>query len=183
MSELTFAPLASFADVTMGHSPVADLCNTDDKGLPFLQGCAGLGARKPQTAVFCNPPLRTAKAGSVLISVRAPVGTMNYADQDYCIGRGLGSFKAKSDVSNTIVLNHAGSGFVTQIGQGLPVGERRLEPGCDFVLFANAGVSHQFYASASVCRQCCQHAFQKKADGMILQISRYKAHPQAAVRC
>lgn len=121
MSELTFAPLASFADVTMGQSPGADLCNTDDKGLPFLQGCAEFGARMPQTAVFCNPPLRTAKAGSVLISVRAPVGTMNYADQDYCIGRGLGSFKAKSDVSNTIFLKHAvehNAGFLHRRSQG-----------------------------------------------------------------
>lgn len=121
MSELTFAPLASFADVTMGQSPGADLCNTNDKGLPFLQGCAEFGARNPQADVFCNPPLRTAKAGSVLISVRAPVGTMNYADQDYCIGRGLGSFKGKSDISNTIFLKHAvehNAGFLHRRSQG-----------------------------------------------------------------
>jgi type I restriction enzyme S subunit len=107
MRELKFVSLASLADVTMGQSPGADLCNTNDKGLPFLQGCAEFGARNPQAAVFCDPPLRTAKAGSVLISVRAPVGSMNYADQDYCIGRGLGAFKAKPSVSNTIFLKHA----------------------------------------------------------------------------
>ena len=32
---------------------------------------------------------------------------MNYADQDYCIGRGLGAFKAKPGVSNTVFLKHA----------------------------------------------------------------------------
>jgi type I restriction enzyme S subunit len=32
---------------------------------------------------------------------------MNYADQDYCIGRGLGAFKAKCGVSNTVFLKHA----------------------------------------------------------------------------
>lgn len=121
MSDLTFAPLASFANVTMGQSPGANLCNTDNKGLPFLQGCAEFGARNPQANVFCNPPLRTAKAGSVLISVRAPVGTMNYADQDYCIGRGLGSFKAQSGISNTIFLKHAvehNAGFLHRRSQG-----------------------------------------------------------------
>ena len=107
MSELAFAPLARFADVVMGQSPGADLCNTEERGLPFLQGCAEFGARHPHSDVYCSPPLRVAKAGSVLISVRAPVGTMNYADQDYCIGRGLGAFKAKPSVSNTVFLKHA----------------------------------------------------------------------------
>jgi type I restriction enzyme S subunit len=105
----------------MGQSPGAELCNTDGKGLPFLQGCAEFGASNPQASVFCAPPLRTAKAGSVLISVRAPVGTMNYADQDYCIGRGLGAFKAKPGLSNTIFLKHAvehGSGYLHRRSQG-----------------------------------------------------------------
>lgn len=107
MSELAFAPLARFAEVVMGQSPGADLCNTEERGLPFLQGCAEFGARHPHSYVYCSPPLRVAKAGSVLISVRAPVGTMNYAEQDYCIGRGLGAFKAKPSVSNTVFLKHA----------------------------------------------------------------------------
>lgn len=107
MSELAFAPLARFAEVVMGQSPGADLCNTEERGLPFLQGCAEFGARHPRSDVYCSPPLRVAKAGSVLISVRAPVGTMNYADQDYCIGRGLGAFKAKPGVSSTVFLKHA----------------------------------------------------------------------------
>lgn len=107
MSDLAFAPLASFAEVVMGQSPGADLCNSEERGLPFLQGCAEFGARHPNSDVYCSPPLRVAKAGSVLISVRAPVGTMNYADQDYCIGRGLGAFKAKSGVSSTVFLKHA----------------------------------------------------------------------------
>ncbi len=107
MSDLIYVPLSNFADVVMGQSPRAELCNTNEKGLPFLQGCAEFGARNPQAAVYCAPPLRVAKAESVLISVRAPVGKMNYADQDYCIGRGLGGFKAKVGVSNTVFLKHA----------------------------------------------------------------------------
>ncbi|MCH4878892.1 restriction endonuclease subunit S [Pseudomonas sp. TMW22090] len=107
MSEVVYASLAHFADVVMGQSPGADLCNTEERGLSFLQGCGEFGSRHPQADVYCSPPLRVAKAGSVLISVRAPVGTMNYADQDYCIGRGLGAFKAKAGMSNTIFLKHA----------------------------------------------------------------------------
>lgn len=121
MSDLAFAPLARFAEVVMGQSPGADLCNTEERGLPFLQGCAEFGARHPHSDVYCSPPLRVAKAGSVLISVRAPVGTMNYADQDYCIGRGLGAFKAKPGVSSTVFLKHAvelNAAYLHRRGQG-----------------------------------------------------------------
>lgn len=121
MSELQHKQLADFADVTMGQSPESDSCNTDGRGLPFLQGSAEFGLRHPESAIFCHPPLRTAKAGAVLISVRAPVGSMNYADQDYCIGRGLGAFKAKPGLSNTVFLKHAvelNSNFLQQRSQG-----------------------------------------------------------------
>lgn len=121
MPELHFEPLSAFADVTMGQSPDAALCNTDEKGLPFLQGCAEFGARHPNTHIYCAPPLRVAKQDSALISVRAPVGTMNYADQDYCIGRGLGSFKAKPGLANTVFLKHAveqNAGYLHRRSQG-----------------------------------------------------------------
>lgn len=107
MPERQFAPLSAFADVTMGQSPDAASCNMEARGLLFLQGCAEFGATHPSAGTYCAPPLRVAKSGSVLISVRAPVGTMNYADQDYCIGRGLGAFKAKPGLANTTFLKHA----------------------------------------------------------------------------
>lgn len=107
MRDLSFVPLSTFADIAMGQSPPAESCNTDDKGLPFLQGCAEFGQRNPSTPISCSPPLRIAKAGAILISVRAPVGTMNYADQDYCIGRGLAAFNAKPGHGNSIFLKHA----------------------------------------------------------------------------
>ncbi len=121
MSDIAHAPLANFADVVMGQSPGADLCNTEERGLPFLQGCAEFGARYPHSEIYCSPPLRIAKARSVLISVRAPVGTMNYADQDYCIGRGLGAFKAKGGISNSAFLKHAvelNAGYLHRRSQG-----------------------------------------------------------------
>lgn len=107
MSESQHVDLADFADVTMGQSPPGECCNRAGKGLPFLQGSAEFGRIHPQTDIFCQPPLRVAKSDSVLISVRAPVGSMNYANQDYCIGRGLGAFKAKPNMADTVFLKHA----------------------------------------------------------------------------
>jgi type I restriction enzyme, S subunit len=54
-----------------------------------LQGCAEFGERTPSPRFYVNPPLKIAPKDSILISVRAPVGTLNLADQKYGIGRGL----------------------------------------------------------------------------------------------
>jgi type I restriction enzyme S subunit len=101
------ARLAELANFTMGQSPDSAHVNDDERGLPFLQGCAEFGDRHPSARVYCSPPLRIAKAGSTLISVRAPVGTMNRADQDYCIGRGLAAILAKGGVADDVFLTHA----------------------------------------------------------------------------
>lgn len=93
--------------ITMGQSPDSATVNGAGGGLPFLQGCAEFGARFPQPRFHCSPPLRVAKSGSILISVRAPVGTTNRADQDYCIGRGLGAVLAKPGIADDVFLLHA----------------------------------------------------------------------------
>ena len=107
MSEWPSQPLGELAAVTMGQSPDSAAVNGTEAGLPFLQGCAEFGERFPTPRLHCSPPLRVAKAGSTLISVRAPVGTTNRADQDYCIGRGLGAVSAKPGVADDIFLLHA----------------------------------------------------------------------------
>src|ERR1019366_4867018 len=87
--------LGNIALLTMGQSPVPGSCDDNERGMPFLQGCAEFGSRHPNTGVFCHAPLKIAKASSTLISVRAPVGKTNRADRDYCIGRGLAAILAR----------------------------------------------------------------------------------------
>ncbi|MGQ0555036.1 MAG: restriction endonuclease subunit S [Nitrospiraceae bacterium] len=128
----TESPLSELATITMGQSPESSCVNTAESGLPFLQGCAEFGERVPTAKLHCSPPLRVAKAGSVLISVRAPVGTTNFADQDYCIGRGLGAVSAKQDMADNTFLLHAiewNVGFLHRRSQGstfLAIGSKEL---------------------------------------------------------
>ncbi|MEW6543834.1 MAG: restriction endonuclease subunit S [Nitrospirota bacterium] len=125
-------PLSELATITMGQSPESSCINASERGLPFLQGCAEFGARVPSATSHCSPPLRVAKSGSVLISVRAPVGTTNLADQDYCIGRGLGAVSARQDLADNVFLLHAieqNVGFLHRRSQGstfLAVGAKEL---------------------------------------------------------
>ena len=87
--------LTRCVDVTAGQSPPSETYNEKGTGVPFLQGCADFGEYHPQTAVSCSAPSKLAPSGSVLMSVRAPVGELNRADQDYAIGRGIAALKAK----------------------------------------------------------------------------------------
>lgn len=75
--------------VNMGQSPESSEYNFSEEGLPFLQGNADFGSKNPTPRVWCATCKKRAKKGDLLFSVRAPVGAVNIADQEYGIGRGL----------------------------------------------------------------------------------------------
>lgn len=102
-----FVNLGKVSEITMGQSPESLSLNTSENGLPFLQGCAEFGRKSPLTTVYCNPPLRVSNPESILISVRAPVGTLNWGDQRYCIGRGLAAIKAVDNLADSEFLFYA----------------------------------------------------------------------------
>ena len=76
--------------VNMGQSPdSATVTDLKEGMLAFLQGTADFGELHPLPRQACEEPPKRANAGDLLVSVRAPVGELNIADQDYGIGRGL----------------------------------------------------------------------------------------------
>ena len=81
--------LKDVATLIMGQSPSSEDCSTAPIGLPFLQGCAEFGSYHPRPVQFCRVPAKVSPVGAILLSVRAPVGRFNLADQMYGIGRGL----------------------------------------------------------------------------------------------
>lgn len=87
--------LSEIAIITMGQSPEGETYNLDGHGMIFYQGRTDFGRRFPTARVYTTSPTRYAKAGDVLLSVRAPVGDLNVASHDCCIGRGLASLRSK----------------------------------------------------------------------------------------
>ena len=87
--------LSDIANIVMGQSPDGSTYNEEQNGIVFYQGCTDFGTRFPYPRVFTTSPTRFAKAGDILISVRAPVGTLNVAMEDCCIGRGLAALDSK----------------------------------------------------------------------------------------
>ena len=91
----------------MGQSPDSKSYNKDKNGIPFYQGNADFGEKHPTPTVWCTAPKKIARKGDILISVRAPIGDMNIANEDCCIGRGLAAIRLnKSDIVDINYLYH-----------------------------------------------------------------------------
>jgi len=82
----------------MGQSPPGESYNSEGLGMPFLQGKAEFGDRYPTPSKWCDAPTRLAEAGDILLSVRAPVGPINFAKENCCIGRGLAAIRANKSL-------------------------------------------------------------------------------------
>ena len=87
--------LSEIANITMGQSPDGETYNLDGEGMIFYQGRTDFGRRFPTARVYTTSPTRYAKEGDALLSVRAPVGDLNIAAHNCCIGRGLASLRSK----------------------------------------------------------------------------------------
>ena len=95
--------LKNIAQITMGQSPDSSSYNEEEKGLPFYQGNADFGELYPTARVWCDAPKKIASKGDILISVRAPIGALNYASEDCCIGRGLAAITIKNEAEKNYV--------------------------------------------------------------------------------
>lgn len=89
--------LKDIANITMGQSPAGESYNEDGNGMVFYQGCTDFGTRFPTIRKYTSEPTRFARQGDILLSVRAPVGTLNIAKEDCCIGRGLAALNSKDN--------------------------------------------------------------------------------------
>ncbi|EMX2854483.1 restriction endonuclease subunit S [Yersinia enterocolitica] len=92
----TVNTLSQIANITMGQSPAGESYNEDGIGTLFFQGSTDFGWLFPTPRQYTTSPARMAKKGDILLSVRAPVGDMNIANADCCIGRGLAALNSKS---------------------------------------------------------------------------------------
>ncbi len=93
---MDYLRLDEICSLTMGQSPSSDSYNQERVGIPFFQGNADFGEIYPITRVWCDKPTKVVDRGTLLISVRAPIGALNFAAEKSCIGRGLAGLTAKN---------------------------------------------------------------------------------------
>ena len=115
----SISPITDHIDIIAGQSPPSDTYNRKGEGMPFLQGCTEFGDEKPEIKFWCSSPSKIAPTNSTLMSVRAPVGELNRADQDYAIGRGLAALIAKEIDSEFLYYGlHRWRQSFQRLGQG-----------------------------------------------------------------
>jgi type I restriction enzyme S subunit len=96
MSAASVVPLKAHAIVVAGQSPEGKFYNQEGEGLPFYQGKKDFGHRDllpPST--WTTQVTKEAMPGDILMSVRAPVGPINFAQEQICIGRGLAVIRCR----------------------------------------------------------------------------------------
>ena len=88
--------IGEIAEVTMGQSPKSEYYNNKCIGTPFLQGNRTFGRKYPTFDTYTTVVTKSAKAGDIIMSVRAPVGDLNITPVDICLGRGVCSLRMKN---------------------------------------------------------------------------------------
>ena len=99
MGDWASAHLGDVVDVIMGQSPSSETYNDLRDGLPLIQGAADLGAYTPKPQRFTSAPTKVSAPGDTLISVRAPVGLANWANGQFCLGRGVAALRARAGIN------------------------------------------------------------------------------------
>lgn len=87
---MVFTKISMLSEIISGQSPQSCFYNLEKIGLPFYQGKKEFSEKYIDTpSVWTTQKTKVARKGDILMSVRAPVGPVNFATEKCCIGRGL----------------------------------------------------------------------------------------------
>ena len=92
--------LGEVCNVVAGQSPDGQNYNDMGEGTPFYQGKKEFGLKfLGAPKVWTRQVTKTANAGDIVMSVRAPVGPVNLVNENCCIGRGLAALQVRSNLN------------------------------------------------------------------------------------
>lgn len=107
----------------LGQSPPNGTYDEYAEGMPFFQNGTDFGFRYPRNRDYCSVPISIVKSGDTLVSMQPPVGDINMAWEDCCIGDGLTALRHKSgSVSFTYYSLLALQQELKQCRYSIPVG-------------------------------------------------------------
>lgn len=89
--------LGEVAIITMGQSPESKSYNTESQGMLLIQGNADIKERVTLPRQWTKEPTKTCKIGDLILTVRAPVGSIAKSKHNACIGRGVCSITNKKN--------------------------------------------------------------------------------------
>lgn len=89
--------LGEICSIIIGQSPSSEYYNTQNRGLPLIQGNADLENRQQVVRFYTSQITKECEKGDVILSVRAPVGAVGKATHKSCLGRGVCAIKTDND--------------------------------------------------------------------------------------
>ncbi len=96
--------LGDVCDIIAGQSPKGETYNTDKIGIPFYQGKTEFTEKYISAPTkYTSSPTKIANKNDILMSVRAPVGPVNIAIDQCCIGRGLAAIRCKERINTSFL--------------------------------------------------------------------------------
>jgi type I restriction enzyme S subunit len=85
--------LGEVALVNMGQSPDSNSYNNQSIGMLLIQGNADISGRVTNPRQWTSEPTKKCEIGDLILTVRAPVGSISKSLHNACIGRGVCSVK------------------------------------------------------------------------------------------
>ena len=129
-SSWTRKRIGEFCSITMGQSPDSNSYNSDCVGVPLVQGNADITDGVTTPLRYTSQPTKICKEGSILLSVRAPVGTVCIADREVCLGRGV------------CAINSENNAFVRQLFLYLEPSWKTIEQGGTFTAISRNDIAN-----------------------------------------
>ncbi len=90
--------LSEVCYVQMGSAPKGETYVELDKGIPLIAGAADYGEVFPSPKKATTSPTKLCQKGDLIICVRATIGDLNWADKEYCLGRGVAGLRSKEEL-------------------------------------------------------------------------------------
>ncbi len=92
---MSHVPLRRAAVIVAGQAPAGTEVAELSAGFPFIQGNAEFGPTYPTPRLQCESAAKRSLPGDLLLSVRAPVGAMNWSNRALGIGRGVAAIRPR----------------------------------------------------------------------------------------
>ena len=90
--------LSQVCEVIMGSAPSGSTYVDLQKGVPLIAGAADYGELYPSPKKATNAPTKISEAGDIIICVRATIGDLNWAEKEYCLGRGVAGLRVNNEL-------------------------------------------------------------------------------------
>jgi type I restriction enzyme S subunit len=176
--------ISQIAHIIMGQSPDGSSYNKEGAGIPLLNGPTEFGDEHPTPIQWTTSPKKLCHVGDLIVCVRGnTTGKMNWANQDYCLGRGVAGIRGKEEKGNTIFIKYA---LEYKINELLVGSERSTFPNLEkeelnsFEIFAPKDLFMQEKVAKTIKEKL--ETLNQLASSISSQVSAIEALPGAILR-